>query len=120
MNEFILSLKNPIKYSPRIIYLVLDNQVLVPENIDNIFTHEILTCVDEKIITRILLKYGSDLSKDNLINCYNEFKNNDNIIKLLIATNEYSKILIDTYNSDQRLPEYYITYQKKSDIMIYY
>ena len=113
LNQFIEKIKDPNAYSPNIIEVVFDSQVLVQSNFNKLFQSEILKNINEGTIYKILIKYGDFLTNENMINCYESYKDNDKIIKMLIASCKYSDSLNKKYPDDDRLVKYYTNYQLK-------
>lgn len=116
MNFFLESLKEKhSKYPPYFIDLIIDTKVLRKENLNILFSPTVIKYIRPEIIIKICTKYGDSLTSEDIQNIYAQYKNNENIIKVIFATQEDSYFLIQ--NSDEnneennQLNEYYINYQ---------
>jgi hypothetical protein len=114
-NYFIEGLRDINKYPPSVVYLVLDSHYLWKQNLDLLFSPEIIKNISTKLILRILFKKRNCLTQDNILNIYNSYSNNRDIVKTLIATQEYSEFLIKLYPEDSELSEYFQKYQKEKE-----
>jgi len=111
--NFILSLKDTKNYSHRFISLVLERGRLTNSNLDLIFTPDILNRLDKPLICRLLFAYRNSITDANIQNTYETFKNDDEIVRMLIATNQ-SDYLPRAYKLDS-LISYYHKFQKKKE-----
>ncbi|MPM45044.1 hypothetical protein SDC9_91729 [bioreactor metagenome] len=111
LEYFIEKLKDVNAYSQNTVYIVLDSQYLGKRNLDALFSAEIINNISRKIILKILFRYRNNLTQENMENIYNAYSYDDDIVKMLIATQEYSDFLKKSYPEDLRLPEYYKKYQ---------
>lgn len=112
-NYFIEGLKDVNKYPQSVVYIVLDSQTLWKENLDLLFSPEIIKNISTKLIFRVLFGNRDSLTQDNMVNIYSSYSDNQDVIKMLIATQEYSNFLIKLYPEDSKLSEYYKKYQKE-------
>ena len=122
MNLFLQSLeKNQSNYPSFIIDLVIETQVLRKENLDLLLSPKLCENIRPDMMIKVLLKYRDFLTSDNIQNIYDNYKNNNDVIKILVATQKDSYFLIqkpfgndDSENSiDSNFFEFYKTYQKE-------
>lgn len=122
MNLFLQSLeRKQSKYPSFIIDLVIETQILRKENLDLLLSPKLCNNIRPDMMIKVLLKYRDFLTPENIQNIYNNYKNDDDIIKILIATQKDSYFLIQkpfkndkTENSiDSNFLEYYKTYQEE-------
>ena len=122
MNFFLKSLESEkIKYPSFFIDLVIKTQVLRKENIDLLFSQKLIKYIRPDIMSELLFKNRDFLTQENIQNTYNNYKNNDNIIKILIATQKDSYFLIQKSLENDKAEkiidgnffEYYKTYQEE-------
>jgi energy-coupling factor transporter transmembrane protein EcfT len=102
---------DPNKYHEFIIETVLQTSRLSPENLDQIFTEEILSHLREKFIIRLLIKYQNQLSQKNLEVLYYYIKSNDRLVRLLIATQNQSESICKKLGNEEKLKKYYEQFQ---------
>lgn len=113
MDYFIKSLENKDKYSPDLVYLIIDSQVLRSQNLDLLFSKNIVKNLREDIIMRVLFLKRDSLKIQQIQNIYEICKNNTKLIKILIATQKYSDSLLSVYANNNDLFDYYEKYQIK-------
>lgn len=113
LNYFIDSIKNKETYNFELVDTILTTQRLRSSSIDLLFTEKKLMCINESTIIKILYKCGKYLNISHMESVYNTFKDNDKIIKLLVATNENVKDLVDRNPNDTNLKEYYSVFKSK-------
>lgn len=122
MNLYLQSIeKGNNKYPPYLINLVINTQNFRRENLDLLFSPNVLKYIRPEMIIKVLFKNRDFLTQENIQNIYNYYKHNDNIIKILIATQKDSYFLIkkalDNDNSgniaDSKFCEFYKTYQEE-------
>lgn len=114
MDYFIKSLENKDKYSPDLVYLIIDNQVLRSQNLDLLFSEDIIKNLQEDLIIRVLFIKRNSLKIQHIQNIYDTCKNNTVIIKILIATQKYCDGLLKDYPENKNEPE------NKDDLFDYY
>jgi len=115
--NYLLSIieKDKNKISPNIVEKILTSQDLTKENLDKIFSPILLRNLREKTIITILFKKREKLTPEN-INCvYDTFRDNDQILKVLFATQYDSKSLLQRGGDVQKLNEYFEKYQVKKE-----
>ena len=91
--------KDGNKFPPYFIDLVFETQQLRPKNLDLLFGTNIILNIRPDLAIKILNDYQDYLSKDTILNLYDIYKNNDDVIKVLFATQK------DSYYLVQNLPE---------------
>lgn len=110
INKFVSIVKQDInKIPPDIVEYALTTQDLTKENLDLIFSDEIV--FDEKIVKKILFDKKDQLTEQNIRNIFEKFRSNSDVIKLLFATQNGSKILLNAEQNNE-LVSYYEKYQK--------
>lgn len=115
LDYFIERLRNVNEYSPEVVYIILDSQYLRKQNLDLLFSPEIIKNVSPKLILRILFKKRNNLTNENILNIYKNCLENQKIVKTLIATQEHSDFLIQLYPENSKLLEYYQKYQERKE-----
>jgi hypothetical protein len=113
LDYFIKGLIDINKYPQDTIYMVLDSQYLTKKNIDLLLSPEIIKNISPKIMFRFLWMTENRLTQSNILNIYKNFSDNRDVVKTLIATQEYSDFLIKSCPNDGELLEYYQRYQKE-------
>ena len=103
--------KDEDKFPPYFIVLVLKTQQLRPKNLDLLFGTDIIKNIRPDMIIKILYNYRDYLSKGNILNIYEEYGNNDDVIKVLFATQTNSYYLVQNLSGKSKLAEYYKKYQ---------
>jgi hypothetical protein len=103
------------KIPPHIVDKILTYQDLTKENLDKIFCPEILRNLREKTIISILFKKIDKLTPENINAVYDTFKDNDQILKVLFATQYDSKSLLDSETGTQKINGYFQKYQIKKE-----
>ena len=112
INYFLEKIKcDPKKYHEYIIESFLRLTRLSPENLDLVFTAEILMHLRESFIINLLIKYRNQLSQNNITIYYNFFKLNDKMIRLLFATQNQSEFLYKLERDSLQLKQYYENFQ---------
>lgn len=111
LEYFIEKLKDVNSYSPNTVYVVLDSQFLGKKNLDSLFRVEIIKNLSRKLILKLLFLYRNNLTPENMENIYNAYSSDDDVVKMLITTQEYSDFLKKSHSEDSRLQEYYKRYQ---------
>ena len=86
--NYLLSIveKDKNKIPPHIVEKILVSQDLTKENLDKIFTHNILNNIREKAIATITIQKMDKLTPENINAIYETFQGNDQILKVLFAT----------------------------------
>jgi hypothetical protein len=108
INKMLLIVREDVnRIPPDILEFALTTQDLTKENLDLIFSKEIL--IDERIVIHILCQKINQLTDQNIINIYDKYNNNEVILKLLFATQNRSKIL----NKFRQYDLYYVKFQKE-------
>ncbi len=107
--------KEPSKYPPYILEEIIDTQRLRNENFNLLFDPIILENTQPKIIIRVLAKYRDCLSQNNILNLYSVYKENENILKVMIATQSNSYFLIEKFPEDESLFKLYNKYQENKE-----
>ncbi|HEY9246928.1 MAG TPA: hypothetical protein VIO11_08795, partial [Candidatus Methanoperedens sp.] len=120
MNLFLESLQEKHnEYPSYFIDLVIDNQVFRKENLNILFSPTVLGYIRPEIIIRICAKHRDTLTSENLQNIYNKYKNNENVVKILFATQVDSYFLIqnsgEKKEEDNKLNTFFIKYQVKKE-----
>jgi hypothetical protein len=115
--NYLLSIveKDKNKISPHIVEKILTSQDLTKENLDKIFCPEILRNLREKTIIAILFKKMDKLTPENINAVYDTFKDNDQILKVLFATQYDSKSLLDSEVGSQKINGFFEKYQIKKE-----
>jgi hypothetical protein len=103
------------KIPPHIVEKILISQDLTKENLDKIFTQNVLNNLREKVIITILFKKMDKLTPDNITIVYDTCRENDQIIKVLFATQYDSKSLLKSDNAEQKLTGYFEKFQVKKE-----
>jgi hypothetical protein len=103
------------KIPPHIVEKILISQDLTKENLDKIFSPKILNNFREKAIITILFKKLDKLTPENINAVYDTFRDNDQILKVLFATQYDSKYLLKNDGNTQKLNEYFEKYQIKKE-----
>lgn len=111
MSYFIKILKEKEKYSPHTIYVIIDSQALTTENLDLLFSKEIIPNLNADVIVRVLYKCENFLKATHLDNIYDNFKFNETVLKVLFATQKYSDSLLNTHPENKVLNEYHKKFQ---------
>ena len=99
------------KIPPHIVEKILTSQGLTKENLDKIFSPKILNNLREKAIIIILFKKMDKLTPENINAVYDTFRDNDQILKVLFATQYDSKSLLNHEGDVQKLNGYFEKYQ---------
>jgi len=115
--NYLLSIveKDKNKISPHIIEKILTSQDLTKENLDKIFSPALLQNLREKTIISILFKKMEKLTPENINAVYETFKDNDQILKVLFATQYDSKFLLKHNEDSRKLTAYFEKYQVKKE-----
>jgi hypothetical protein len=95
------------KYSPQVIYLIIGSQMLTTENLDLLFSEKIISNLHVDVIIRVLYKCENFLKAQHIENIYKHFNFNENVLKILFATQKYSDFLLETHPENVVLKEYY-------------
>lgn len=111
MDYFIKKLEDVNSYSQSIVYTVLESQNLTKENLDRLLSPKIIKNLSKKLIYKILFEYDNTLTQENMENIYNNFSSDDDVMKVLIATQESSDFLIKMHSENPKLSEFYLRYQ---------
>ncbi|MFA5331067.1 MAG: hypothetical protein WC342_01700 [Methanoregula sp.] len=97
---------------PYIIDDILKFNDLSLENLDKIFTSEFIkSYLRRELIIDLLIKYNNQLSPKNIDAIYSVFKDDDQLIKILIATQLDSQYLIREKNIASKIQSLYDKYQ---------
>lgn len=122
MNFFLQSLESEkSKYPSFFIDLVIETQVLRKENFDLLFSPKLIKYIRPDMMIKVLYKNRDFLTQENIQNIYNYYKNNDSVIKILVATQKDSYFLVrnslgngeSESNVDSKFSEFYKTYQEE-------
>jgi hypothetical protein len=112
MNFFLKSIeKDKDKFPPYFISLVIDTQVLRKKNLDLLFSPAILKNILPNVIIDVCFRNKDSLTQEHVKNIYDMYKNNEKIIKILIATQSNSYYLIQKFPETSELSNYYNKYQ---------
>lgn len=112
MNFFLKSIeKDKDKFPPYFISIVIDTQVLRKENLDLLFSPAILKNILPNVIIDVCFRNKDSLTQEHVKNIYDIYKNNEKIIKILIATQSNSYYLIQKFPETSELSNYYTKYQ---------
>ena len=112
MNFFLKSIeKDKDKFPPYFISLVIDTQVLRKENLDLLFSPAILKNILPNVIIDVCFRNKDSLTQEHVKNIYDMYKNNEKIVKILIATQSNSYYLIQKFPETSELSSYYNKYQ---------
>lgn len=111
ISYFIKTLKEKEKYSPHTIYVIIGSQALTTENLDLLFSKEIIPNLNADVIVRVLYKCENFLKTEHIDNIYNNFKFNETVIKVIFATQKYSDSLLNTHPENKVLNEYHKKFQ---------
>jgi hypothetical protein len=98
-----------------IIKQIISANELTIDHLDIIFSTQNLTIFnnDEDFVIFQLNRFTNKLTQENIKNVYSVFKSNDKVIKMLIATQYESNVLLNEKIADQKGIEYYDIYQNK-------
>ena len=123
LNDFICSVVCHEKCDLDTVYNVIDSQFLRRSNLDSLFDPKTLNSLHPNIIIRVLFKYQDSLTKTNMLNIYNKYKDskikeNEIIFKVLFATQRYSDVLIQEYPNDKILSDYYTIFQNQKPLYL--
>lgn len=112
INYFLCSmLTEKNEYPPYVIESIIRTQILSRENFDLLFSPPILKKILPNVIIEMLPKYRDCLTYEHVLNLYNHFKDDDAILKILIATQSNSYLLKDNFLNNSKLDKYYTDYQ---------
>lgn len=112
MNFFLKSIeKDKDKFPPYFISIVIDTQVLRKENLDLLFSPAILKNILPNVIIDVCFRNKDSLTQEHVKNIYDIYKNNEKIVKILIATQSNSYYLIQKFPETSELSNYYDKYQ---------
>jgi hypothetical protein len=106
--------QNQEKIPVYIIKDIIDYNELTINHINLVFSEENLQIYndeDEDFIINLLLRFRGKLNKENIRNIYTVFKTKEGIIKVLIATQPESAVLIRETN-DKRITSLYESYHQ--------
>lgn len=116
MNLFLESIpEKHDQYPSYFVDLIIDSQVLRKENLNVLFSPNVIKYIRPEIIIKICAEYIDSLTDENIQNAYIQYKNNENVTKAIFATQNDSYFLIQ--NSDEekeeknQLNEFYRNYQ---------
>ena len=102
---------------PYIIDRIFLQNNLSSENLDRICSIEILSSyIRRDLIIDLLLKYDSQLSPNNIKNIFSRYHDDEQLVKLLLATQIDSDSLIISYPDNSFLKKYYEIYQRNPDM----
>ncbi|PKL68506.1 MAG: hypothetical protein CVV30_11400 [Methanomicrobiales archaeon HGW-Methanomicrobiales-1] len=106
---------NKNKIHPYIIDEILLYNPLSTENLDRVFSKEILRSnLRRDLIIDLLMKYKNQLSPENIENIFTFFENDEQLLKTLIATQIDSDSLITTHPNCPILEESFEKYHKNA------
>lgn len=112
MNYFLKSIaKNKNEYPPYVIESVISTQYLSKENLDLLFSSDVLNSILPDLVIDVLSENINCLTYEHIFNVYEQFKNNDSVTRVLIATQSNSYSLAETFSGDEKLSNYYTKYQ---------
>jgi hypothetical protein len=111
MSYFIKTLKEKEKYPPHSIYVIIGSQALTTENLDLLFSKEIIPNLNVDVIVRVLYRCENFLKTEHIDNIYNNFKFNETVLKVVFATQKYSDCLLNIHPENKKLDEYYKKFQ---------
>ncbi|AFV22389.1 hypothetical protein Mpsy_0176 [Methanolobus psychrophilus R15] len=101
------------EYPPYVIENILVTHILSKENLDLLFSPAILKSILPEVIITVLSQYKNCLTYEHVLNTYEQFKNNDSVLRVLVATQSNSYLLKESSIDDTRLTDYYTNYQLK-------
>jgi hypothetical protein len=102
---------HPDLNSSVIIEGILENNDLSKENIDKIFSPDLLGIFREGFVHYLLMRFKNSLTIGNIQNLYTFYKSNDLMIKMIFATQLHSELLITMEKEDPRLKKYFEIFQ---------
>lgn len=111
LNHFIMSLNDKDRYPPSVVYSVIDTQKIRTENLDLLLSPTIIKNLNQKLIIRLLFKCSNFLKYSHIENIYQNFHENEDVIKILFATQKYSDCLLNLDPDNHKLKEYFNKYQ---------
>lgn len=116
MNLFLKSIpEKHNQYPSYFIDLIIDSQVLRKENLNVLFGPNVIKYIRPEIIIKICIKYIDSLTGENIQNAYNQYENNENVTKVIFATQNDSYFLIQNLDEKKeeknQLNEFYRNYQ---------
>lgn len=111
MDYFIQQLEDENKYSPEIVYMILDSQSLRTQNLDLLFSERIIKNLHSSLVIRVLYRKANFLSRQSIINIYNQFNDDVKVVKVLFATQKYSDCLLKTYPEKAELKDFFEKFQ---------
>lgn len=107
---------NKNKIHPYIVDQILQYNALSTENLDRVFSIEILKSnLRRDLIIDLLMKYKNQLSTENIENVFTVFMDDEQLIRILIATQIDSESLISIHPTNQQHIEYFDKYQKNNE-----
>jgi hypothetical protein len=113
INKMILIVKGDVNRIPSdILEYALTTQDLTKENLDLLLSTGFV--LDEKIILHVLFQKNNQLTEKNIFDLYENYRDNQEIIKFLFATQKGSKKLLEKNNE---LSSFIIKYQKEKKFM---
>jgi len=111
MNYFIKMLEEKGRYPSQVIYLIIDSQRLTTVNLDLLFSKKIITNLHAYVVIRVLYKSQNYLKAQHIENIHESFKSNEDVLKVLFATQKYSDSLLEIHPDNMKLKEYYNKFQ---------
>lgn len=111
LDYFIKQLEDKNKYSPEIVYSILNSQALRTQNLNLLFNQRIVKNLHPTLVMRVLYRRENALSVQSIINIYETFKDDMKVLKVLFATQKYSDCLLETNPERTELKNLYKKYQ---------
>jgi hypothetical protein len=111
LNYFIKKLEDVNSYSQSVVYAVIESQFLTKDNLDRLLSPKVVKNLSKKLILKILFQYENILTQENMENIYNNFYLDNDVVKILIVTQESSDFLINLHSENPKLSKFYLRYQ---------
>ncbi len=109
---FLTTIKNdPNKNYGFVFENILLKNELSPNNLDLLFTNEILGFCRDGVVIDLLIKYKDLLSKNNILNLFNYSKNNETLLKFIFATQKQSEFLYKQIIEKEDITIFYEQFQ---------
>jgi len=106
--------QNPNYLPKEIIDRIISTQDLTKENLDLLFSPNIIKYIRTSMIMHILLQKQNKLTQENIQNIYNHYIDDRTMIKILIATQSDVNILLRE-GEHEDLSRYYTNFQVKKE-----
>lgn len=107
--------KEKIKIPQFVLEEILLYNTLSIENLNRLFSPNILKLyINKELVKNLLIKYYNKLSPDNIDNIYSVFKQDEELVKVLFATQKDSYYILEHEQND-KIREFYDRYHKNNE-----